>query len=161
AGETPPSVYRQSAQPPLSFDVDTIPPVPGSYEVLSVNAGPALSISGSTLLGIPDDWTWVIKFGALYELLSRESLAKDPVRAEYCQKRFEEGKGLLTGAPVLVAGRQNDIPLAYDSVRNGDDYNASWQSAALGTPNSAVMAGLNLVGFGPVPDNSTAYSATA
>lgn len=160
AAHQPPTTYRQSAQPPLAFDVDYIPPVPGQYETLTVNAGPTVSASFANLIGIPDDWSWTVKFGALARLFGRESLAKDPLREQYCQKRFDEGMGLLNQASALVAERKNDLPMPVDAVRNGDDFNPLWQAAAEGTPTSAYTAGLNLVAFGPMPDNSTAYSAT-
>ncbi len=161
APQRPPQVYLQSTQPPLSFDVDCILPATGMYEVLTVNSGLPLFAAASTVLGIPDDWSWVVKFGAMADLLSRESNAKDQLRASYCEKRYREGVALLSVAPSLLSLRINNIPLPIDSVRNGDDFNPLWQALAHSTPKSAYTAGLNLVGFGPMPDSSTAYSITA
>jgi hypothetical protein len=160
APQEAPMSYLQSAEPPLSFDVDRIPPVVGDYEVLSVNAGSALSTSAASLLGIPDDWSWVVKFGALADLLSRESNAKDPLRADYCNKRYDQGLALLGQASAVLSLRLNNIPLPIDAVRNGDDFNPGWQASAAAPPTSAYVAGLNLIGFGPKPD-AVPYSVTA
>jgi hypothetical protein len=160
AANATPSTYRQSAQPPLSFDVDRIPTVAGNYEVLSVNAGAGLLTTAPTLLGIPDDWAWIIKWGALGDLLSRESLAKDPLRASYCDQRYQEGLGLLNSASALLSLRLAGSPLHIDSVRNGDDYDQSWQLAPAARPTSIYVAGLNLIGFGPAPDSAYSVEAT-
>lgn len=151
-----PSSYRRSTEPPLSFDVDILPAIPGQYDVLSVNAGPALSTIESTLLGIPDDFTWIIKWGALADLLGRESNAKDLLRAQYCDMRYMQGLSALLNSPAVLYGRLNGVPLDIDSVQNTDDFRPGWQSETLGQPDLMMTAGLNLVGFAPTP-NSVLY----
>lgn len=160
APQRQPSTYRQSTQPPLSFDVDAIPPVAGEYEVLTVNAGPALSTAAATLLGVPDDWSWVIKWGALIDLLNRESNAKDEMRAAYCEQRYREGLGLMNQASALLAMRLNNIPIGVGSVSSSDDFDPTWQAQLPGTPDTCHTAGINLIAFGPQPDDGD-YSATA
>ena len=161
AAAKPPSNYLQSTQPPLSFIVDSTPPCTGLYEVITTNAGAKLSTTAAHSLLVPDDWAWVVKFGALADLFSRESNSKDIVRAEYCERRFQEGAALLSAAPGLLALRINNIPIQVDAVRNGDDFNSAWQALPHSTPKSGYSTGLNLVGFGPKPDSSIAYSITA
>lgn len=156
--EGPPSTWLQNTEPPLSFDVDQIPPVPGTYDVLTINSGSPWVIGTNALLSIPDDWSWVIKWGALSDLLSRESNAKDTLRAEYSRKRYVEGLALLESMPTVLALRLNNIPMAVDPLKSGDDYNPRWQAAASGAPRSAYAAG-NLLAF-TAPDSGTAYSAT-
>ncbi len=155
----PPSVWMQNTEPPPSFDVDIAPPVAGQWDMLTVNSGPAWSDTAGSLLNIPDDWTWVFKWGALYDLLSRESNSKDEPRASYCKARYEEGLALLTGAPAILDLMLNNIPMSVDAVTNGDAFNPLWQTAPAGPPKSAYAAG-NILGFGPKPDGGT-YTATA
>ncbi len=158
--QAPPSTYRQTAQPPLSFDVDTVPPVAGQYEILSVSAGGLLNVTNPSLMGIPDDWTWVVKWGALSDLLNRDSLSRDPYRAGYCKQRYQEGLGLLFDAAAILALRIQNLPVAIDAVRNGDDFDANWQSVANGPPLQAYSAGLNLIGLSPAP-SAGPFSVTA
>jgi hypothetical protein len=127
--------------------------------VLTINSGPAWTAGVNSTLNIPDDWTWVFKWGALMDLLSRESNAKDALRAEYCKRRYEEGLALLSGMPTVLALRQNNIPMAVDSVRNGDDFNPGWQGKAPGQPKFAYLAG-NLLALSPLPNSSVNYSMT-
>lgn len=157
--QAPPSTWSQSSQPPLSFDVDAVPPTPGRYEVLTVNSGPSLTDQSASILGIPDDWCWVVKYGALNDILDSESNAKDPLRSAYAQKRYEDGLAIMSTSPAVLAARVGNVPLSVDAVRSGDDFNASWQARAAGPPSSCYSAGLNLIGFGPKPDAGP-YSVT-
>lgn len=161
AAARPPSNYLQSTQPPLSFIVDSTVPSTGMYEVVSVNSGPPLSTAIANTLLVPDDWAWVIKFGVLADLLSREGNAKDTLRAQYAERRYREGAALLSNAPSLLALRINNIPIQVDSIRNADDFNSTWQAQSHSIPRSGYSAGMNLVAFGPAPNSSTAYSVTA
>jgi hypothetical protein len=159
AGSGVPEVWWASTQPPLSFVVDYVPNAAGNYEILTVNAGPALSASAPTVLGIPDDWSFVVKWGALADLLSREGDAKDDVRADYCEKRYREGLSLLIGAPAILAAWLGITPIFVDPVRGGDDFNVNWEGATAGSPIDFYVAGLNLIASNPAP-NSNAYLLT-
>ncbi len=153
AGESPPQTYLQSTQPPLSFDVDRVPPTPGAYDIMLVKAGGNLSASAASLVGLPDDWSWLAKWGALADLLGRESNAKDMLRAKYSMQRFNEGLGVLNESPAVLSARLNNIPLQVDAVTSGDDFNVGWQGAAQGPPMRLYLAGLNMIGFAPAPDS--------
>lgn len=160
AAPAPPSNWLQNTEPPPSFDVDRIPPVTGEYETLTVNSGPAwVSDVDNSPLTIPDDWTWVFKWAALADLLSRESNSKDAMRADYCRRRYLEGLALLEIMPTVLAARINNLPIGVDSIANGDDFNADWQLDPPGTP-AALYTASNLVAFGPAPDGGGPYSAT-
>lgn len=147
SNQQPPRTWYQSTDPPISFSVDFTPPVPGNYNLLTVNSGPAWSANNTGGLTIPDDWTWVPKWGAMFDLLSRESSAKDALRADYCQKRYAEGTKLLAAAPTVLALRVNNYPMAVDPLRNGDDFNPLWQSAGNYAPTAAYLTA-NLMAFG-------------
>jgi hypothetical protein len=153
-----PATYSQNTQPLLTFDVDTQLNVTGQYELLTTQAasgGPGTSIV------IPNDWAWVLKWGALAELFGRESNAKDTLRQQYCEQRYSQGMSLLTLAPALLGFRVNNVPAEIDSVRSADQYNANWESASPGAPSSVLCAGLNLIAVTPAPDAGGPYTATA
>lgn len=154
-----PSTWRRSTEPPLIVSVNKIPPVTGNYEFITVNSGAVLSTSSPTVLTVPDDFAWVIKYGALADLLSRESVARDPMRAEYCQRRYIQGMALLGVAPAVLVAQlgqyYEDRPLQIDAVQSGDNYRPLWESEAAGTPKRLYTAGLNLFALAPKPANST------
>lgn len=154
-----PFAYRMSTTPPLAFETNCPPAFAGNYELITTNADVALTTATPTIISIPDDWTHVLKWGALADLFGRESNAKDPLRQEYCEQRYQMGLKLLEMAPALLAMRIANVPLQVDAVRAADLYNPSWQSATPGQPTVALHIGLNLLAFSP-PPNAT-YSMTA
>jgi hypothetical protein len=146
-----PRQWMQSSEPPPAFDVDIVPAVPGQYDVLTVNSGAVSSATAAQLMSVPDDWSFVPKWGALADLLSKEANAKDAARAKYCQARFTQDCKILANAPATLGLYLNGFPLFVDAVRNGDDFNPNWQGQSPKIPNSCYQAGLNLLGF-PNPD---------
>ena len=146
AAAAPPRTYLQSSQPPLSFDVDRTPPVAGNYEVMAVEAGAALVTTAPAVLGVPDDWAWVIKFGALSELFGLESEAKDQMRSDYCAWRYKQGLALMMDAPAVLSAQIGSSICAIDAVANADDFNPGWQASVLtGLPRSVYLAGQNML----------------
>jgi len=157
AGQRAPRTWIQSTEPPVSFDVDRTPPVPGSYDLLTVNGGAKFSTASAQSLVVPDDWSWLIKWNAMENLLGREGIAKDALRQAYCQQRYDHGIKALAMAPAVLALQLNGVPMPVDAVRNGDDFNPGWQAKIGGTPRSCYTAGMNLIGF-PLTDAGP-YSA--
>lgn len=155
-----PQIITVSAEPPLSFDVDIQPNVPGDYELLTIEAGGALSTAASTVMIVPDDWTWVLKWGALADLFSRESNAKDELRAQYCEARYRQGLQLLTSSSALLAMRVDNVPMQIDTVHSADAFNSSWEASTPSQPDTALVAGLNLIAVTPTPDAGP-YSLSA
>jgi hypothetical protein len=160
AAPAPPRSWMQSTQPPPSFDVDRLPPVTGQYEMLLSLSGPNSSSTAASTCAVPDDWVWVARWGALASLLGHESNASDPLRADYAEKRFQQGMVLMSDASAVLDLRINNIPRFLDGVRNGDDFNANWQGKAGAPPRVGYTAGLNLLAFPPIDGVIGGYSAT-
>jgi hypothetical protein len=155
-----PQTYLMTTQPPIAFDTDAPPALPGEYEVLTVEAGPLLVAATPQTLMVPDDWTHVIKWGALADLLNRESEAKDQLRAKYCEQRYRMGLQLLMSSPSILAARIGNVAIQVDAVRTNDEFNTSWESLGPGTPTMALQSGSNLIALSPTPDAGN-YSVTA
>lgn len=158
-----PKSWLRSTKPPLSFDVYDTVGIPGQFDLLTIEGSTPFSTTAATLLGIPDDWAWVLKWGVLADLLSRESNAKDELRAGYANQRYRQGLALMTDAPAILGMQRGNIPITVDAIRNVDQYNPQWQLAALGPPVKAVVAGQNLVTFAPITDPGypSPYTMTA
>jgi len=157
AAPQPPNNWMQNTEPPPSFNVDAVPPVPGKYDVLTTNSGPAWVAVEDSKLNIADDWSWVLKWGSLFDLLSRESNSKDSLRAQYCKLRYEEGLKFLENAPTVLDAWINGMPVATSPVRDGDDFNPSWQAAPAGQPTSVYVAG-NQLAVAPAPSGAFGVS---
>lgn len=134
--------------PPLAMDVDTAPGVTGNYDVISLQSGPVFNPPTGTLLGVPDDWAWLAKWGALSDLLSRDSEATDRARADYCLKRYMDGLKIMAASNWLVSATIGGLPVDTPSVREMDGFTPEWEGNATAWP-SLVTAGMDL--FAPCP----------
>jgi hypothetical protein len=145
-----PSAWSVITGPPLSMDVDVGPNVPGSYDVISLQAGPTFSPPASSLLGVPNDWAWVAKYGALADLLGRDSEATDKARADYSLKRFMAGLEVMKQSNWIIAATLNGIPCDLESMFEKDAFDPEWEGNASAWP-ALVSAGMDYVAACPVP----------
>lgn len=145
-----PETWSVVTESPLTFDVDFAPSVPGAYEMLTLDAGAAFVPPAATLLGIPDDFAWVAKWGALADLLGRESEATDRARAAYCLQRYQDGLKLLANSPWLLLAKRNSIPIGTPTVEDMDIYGIEWDSRP-DADEVLVVAGIDCFALSPVP----------
>lgn len=144
--------------PPLAMDVDRIPNVPADYDVISLQAPAALNPPASSPMNIPDDWTWLAKWGALADLLGRESEATDRQRADYCLKRYTQGMEAFKTSNWLVSGTIGGLPADTVSLADMDGFSPEWQNNANSWP-TLVVAGIDLLGVCPTPATTTGVTA--
>lgn len=147
---TAPRAYSVSVTPPLSMQL--IPPTsnPGTLDLVSVNKGAQVAQSVDASLGIPNDWAWVVKWGALADLLQGDGLALDPQRAAYCEARWQQGIGLAKSASVVLTAWINETPVRIGSLSDADSYNPLWQLVP-DVPRTVLLAGQTLLALTPPP----------
>ena len=144
-----PTSYSIIDQPPLTLDANYAPAFPGQYDLIAISSGPVFAPPASTLVGMPDDWSWVAKWGALADLLSRDSEAADPLRAAYAIDRYQKGVLAMTKMPwIMLAGFVNQIPTGITSVAEMDMYAKEWEINP-NAPNAIVEAGADLIAASP------------
>lgn len=142
--------YSVGVTPPLTVQLGPPPLVQGTLDLLSVVNGAVLNPVTPVLLGIPDDWSWVVKWGALADLLGKDGLAFDPNRAAYCQARWQQGVQLATAASVVLDAELAGASTRLVSVHETDTYRRSWQTTP-DVPVNVITVGQNLVGLVPPP----------
>jgi hypothetical protein len=165
-----PQTFQLSSEPPLSFDVDITPNQPGVYEALVSQSGTPFAPPASTLLGIPDDWAFVLEYGALADLLGRESEATDRERAAYCLKRYQDYLTVITKTPWIMLGSVNGVACSVDALEDTDQYSVGWDldpsnfgpvivTAGVDTFASPVGSsiGITCLGNAPLLDSSGTY----
>lgn len=165
-----PNTFSLSSEPPLSFDVDIPPNQPGNYEALILQSGTAFNPPESTLIGIPDDFSPFLEYGAMGDILGQESEATDRERSSYCKKRYQDGLLLLQNSPWIMLGKVNNIAVNVDSVFDADRYYVGWDSNPSGFGPLIISAGMDTIatpvnsgigvtvlGNAPVPVNQTDY----
>jgi hypothetical protein len=143
-----PSSWSVPSEPPLAFDVDIAPNVPGAYDMIALQSGPAFTPPAATLLGVPDDWSWIPMYGALADLLGSESERTDHERAAYCLRRFTDGLKIMQNSNWLVQANINGVPVDTPSLFEHDSYSVEWQNDANAWP-AVVQAGMDLVAACP------------
>ena len=133
---------------PLSNDV-------GSVDLITVNAPANLDQTVGTLLNIPDDWSWIAKFGALGDLFSQDSQSFDPLRYEYCEKRWLNGLEIAAASATLQQAEVDGLKVQPSSLAGWDAFKPEWQGVTVGSGNpitDIAIAGRNLITLYPIPD---------
>ena len=165
-----PQTFMLSSEPPLTWVVDIPPGQPGTYEAVVSQSGAAFVPPIPTLLNVPDDFAWVLEWGAIADLLGRESEATDRQRATYCLRRYQDGLNLLLKTPWAMLGKVNGQAVTLDSIAATDRYSPEWDSTPVTFGPALILGGIDFlaapvgVGIGvtvlgnaPVPVLDTDY----
>jgi hypothetical protein len=156
-----PRNYAVSDTPPLELEVDFPPSNPGVLDLLVVQAITLAQPPAAQLLGIPDDWSWVIKWGILMDILGKQSEAQDLIRADYCRNRYIEGIALLAGAPWILNANIENYPVDIESVSERDQFDPGWEYNA-NARQGIVTAGMDTFAYVPLqgvhPTSATVLS---
>ncbi len=151
ASASRPKAYSIGVQPPLVVQLAPVTTVGGTIDMLTINRGTTPELLTTDLsLGVPNDWAWVVIFGALAQLLQRDALAQDVGRADYCQSRYEHGVQMAKAAAVVMAARVSGSPRPLGSVQDADAYSTAWQMVPA-NPKRVLQAGQTIVGLWPPP----------
>lgn len=144
-----PLTWDVLGSPPQFLTFDAKPNVPNTLDMLGIISGGAVTPPTAAPLLIPDDFGWVLKFGMMADMLTKETESRDLVRAQYCQQRFDEGVRLMMEMPWLTQARINDVPVDTPSFYEADRFDYEWQS----NPNAMteiVRGGIDLFAVSPV-----------
>ena len=142
--------YSTAGTPPLQVQLMPPPSLAGELDLISVTRGDQFTDPAvSALLGVPDDWAWVVIYGALADLLGGDGLQIDPMRAAYCEQRWQQGTQAAQHASVVISARISGVPVLIGSLADADTYTSTWQLLA-GTPVRVLTAGQNLLATWPL-----------
>jgi len=153
-----PLCYSIMATQPVQIQLGPVPIVSASLELLSVNTQPSLDpSSAATILNLFDDLTWIIKWGALADLLGIDGAARDMSRAKFCEQRYQQGVQLTRMLSCVIQIQINGVPVQPNTVFDLDAADPNWQNKS-GTPRDIGIAGWNQICVSPIPDG--VYSLT-
>lgn len=155
----PPRRFDTIGSPPLTLTVDALVNQANTLEILAMGCANTLDPTDPQKLLIPNDWLWVLKYGCMADLLTNEPEAQDTGRAEYCQRRYEQGLQLMTAMPWLMNGfideRACDTPPVIGKDRNSYEWQSNSKAWA-----GIVVGGIDLVAASPPTIDSTALKLT-
>jgi len=150
-----PSGFIKSNLPPLILRLTPAPLNTGEISMLLASSGPTLAPElAATILGIPDDLAWIIKYGALADILTADGPGQDVNRAQYFETRWADGLKIARVYNNIRSVRVNGVPVILDSIYNLDTSNPTWISSLPGIPKLVGVSG-NIVAVSPVPDSDT------
>lgn len=153
-----PEAFSIMAPPPLQLQLAPPPQASGTLELLTVDSGAALDpATSATVLGIPDDLTPGVKWGALCDLLSKDGPARDLPRAAYCQQRYEEYVALARLLPVIIHAEVQGVSTIPCTLQELESSTPNWENGT-STPSDVAIAAPNMIALNPVPDG--VYSVT-
>ena len=140
-----PQTFSLSSEPPLSWQVDIPPALPGTYEAVVLQSGAPFVPPASTLIGIPNDFVWVLEFGALADLLGQEQESTDRERSAYALQRYQDGLQLMLKTPWIELGKINGQAVSLDSIVATDRYSPEWDSNPTGFGPVIVVGGIDFI----------------
>lgn len=161
--------YEQTRANPLCWDIlgspqqfitfDARSNVPASLDCLGILSGGTITPPTVSPLLIPDDYSWVLKFGMMADMLTKETESRDLLRAQYCEQRFAEGLRLMMEMPWLFQAFINNMPVDTPSFFEADQFSYEWQS----DPNAmqqVVRGGVDLFAICPLIPAGTTQAVT-
>jgi hypothetical protein len=159
ANQGTPRSYSVMAPPPLVMQLDPPPVAGGTLDLITVSTGPTLDPAVSaTALGIPDDLTPAIKWGAMSDLLGIDGQARDTQRAQFCEQRYQQFVELARMLSMVVNTELGGLPTIPETLYDLDSAIPHWQDYS-GTPTVLALGGWNMMAVSPVPDTQGPYSA--
>ena len=154
-----PKNYSVAVAPPVSLQLQPLPNDAGTLDMLSVDSGSNFSPQTvATLIGIPDDLAWVLKCGAMADLLARAGISQDLLRARYCEMRWRQGVEIARMQSPVLQAEINGVPVQVSSLEDLERFDQSYWRNTSGEPKKIGVCGYNMVAISRVPD--AVYSIT-
>lgn len=153
-----------SASKPLVYMLTTVPTLElqfgptvndiGTLELITIQcpSGAFDPTVSATLLNIPNDLAWSIKWGVLARQLGKDGRSYDPQRSQYCDERWQQALKLSTLMPTVLRVHIEGRAVSLTSLKEMDAFSPTWQNES-GPPERVVVAGPNLIALHPIPDD--------
>ena len=156
AGSRPagtPVDFSTALEAPVTLRISPETDVDGTLNLITTNSGVDLNPGTSaTILGIPDDLCWVVKYGVLADLLSQSGQGQDLARAAYAESRWRDGIKLARIWNLVKFGYQDTTGVFIDSMFDIDANDPTWVFELPNSPQYIGVAG-NIICAAPIPDN--------
>lgn len=152
-----PEVYSLAVTKLLEMQIAPPPDDLGTLDLLTVTA---LTTEG--VLNVFNDYGWVIKWGAIADLLGQDGEARDADRSDYAEQRWNEGVQLAKIMSTALRAEINGISVQAGALFDLDAGVPGWQdtigsgSNNLATPETPAFAGPNMLALYPVPGATAA-----
>jgi len=154
-----PKAYSVSYSPQLSVDLWPEPNVNLVLGIQGVKTGGTLTPTASaTVLKIPDDASFLLKYRTMADLMSGDGLARCPQIAQYCEMRYMDGLNSMSNYLSLLWQNDGGPRGQITTVAQWDQVRPTWRYATPGTPRDVAQLNWNTIGVRPLPN--AAYDMT-
>lgn len=148
-----PFSFSQSVTRPLEVQLYPPPANDGTIEWLSANSDDYPDIIlPTTLLGLPDEFAHAVKYAALADLFTMDGESFDPVRADYCDRRYQQTVAIAKDHKSVVRVQINNVPIGLSTLTMLDACYPRWRMLT-GKPLNAGCD-LDMIALAYVPDGS-------
>jgi len=135
-----PGHYSEAELSPLQLQLSPPPVSSGTLEALTVDSLSLDLSDPAQTFNIPDEWVHGIRFGALAQVLGGGGQITDPLRAKYCEERYQQTVGFAKEARSILRVLVNGIPLPMDSLAALDQGSPFWRSQPVDLSRPGVLA---------------------
>lgn len=150
-----PESWLITASSPLSFAVNRPPNQPGTFDMLLSFAGQSFIPPAATPVGIPDDWTPALVYGALADVLANSPEGRDSMRSKYCLQRYEQLKKAMLSLPWLIEASVASVSVDTPSFNEMDAWLQNWEMRQAPDDPQIVVGGIDLVALAPLVTGSS------
>jgi hypothetical protein len=149
-----PDGYSVALTPPVSMQLIPAPSNAGTLDLCILSSGPVLICdpTNPVIVGLPDDYCWGAKYGALADLLGEDGPAADMARSAYCRQLYRLALSLGKKPITLLQAEIQDILVTIGSIEDYDRRKTNWQNVTATTPTDVLQVAPNLFALGPAPD---------
>lgn len=144
-----PRAYISLSQPLNSVRLFPPPEDIGKLAVFNLEL-PSETALDSSPLPIPPALDWVLKYGMLEHLFGFDGQCRDPYRAEYCARRYEDSLILGRNYPAVYNAWLNGRGIVVGGIKDLAARRPRWRNE-LGTPKVVGLVSWNHLVVSPIP----------
>lgn len=149
-----PDAYSVALTPPISLQLIPAPTNAGTLDLCILSSGPSLACdpANPVVMGLPDDYCWGAKYGALADLMGEDGPGADAARSAYCRQLYQLALSLGKKPITLLQAEILDVLVQIGAINDYDGYQTNWQNVAATTPTDVLQVAPNLFALSPAPD---------
>lgn len=144
-----PRAYDSRTQPLNSVRLYPPPEDIGKLAIFNLELPSAADIA-MLPIPVPTSLDWALKYAMLADLFEFDGQCRDPYRAEYCQKRYEDSLVLGRNYPGVYNAWLNGRPITVGGIKEISAIRPRWHST-VGVPQVVGLVSWNHLVVTPVP----------
>ncbi len=156
-----PRAYSVSASPSLRVRLIPPPVEEGTLHTWTTSSGPVFdpNQTAPTLLGVPDDLAFAVKWGAISTLLGSDGPGSNADGAMRADRLYQMGVQLALKLPTVLYAEIDGVPVIPASIHATDRFQNGWEGRSASSPRVLSILGPDVVALTPLP-NASPHSVT-